>query len=705
MRPRLFLIVAVFIVAAFVAAVPRAAVLDKSGLENSLRVVAPEKGLDRLEVREAHGGEVFAVIGHNGGRPLPAERSIVVSIDAGRDCPVLSSYVPQGLVGRYWTDPEWNDSLTKVSEETQYAIWKESSGKYGVMIPLVGGGMRAVMEGDKDSVLLVSQSFHEGFGPEAVPLFAIGYGDDPYELTRSVYTFAMTTMRETDPEGVIGRLRWEKEYPDIFKYIGWCSWNSHYRAISGKALYEHARGFKEAGFPMGFILIDDGWQEVSRPTNLPWVSGNLYMTGLGTDDKKFPNGLSPVVSKLKDEYNIKYVGVWHTFQGYWDGIARDSKLGREYKDALMPVNKKAAVPDPRSNAGQKFWNDWYSRLAGEGVDFVKVDNQSTYPSLVGDKLPISHAMAGAQRNLQAAAKKYFNSRVINCMEMNIDVVYQWETTNIARTSIDYVPIFYHNPRTHVTKNVMNSLWMSNLAYPDYDMWKTHDQNADYHSVARAISGGPVYITDNAGEERYELLWPLVLQDGKIIQVDEPALPVEKTMFEDPMRSGKPLLAFAPVNKGGVIAAWNVDSFERKVSASLAPSDVKGMEGDKFAVFDYFDNRLFVVERGDEFPVELGRWDVKLFTFVPIEEGFAAIGLADKYISSATVLDVDLKPGRALVELPEAGRFVAYMEKKPEAVKAGGQKVPASKWSFNNGMIEVSFTENPGKKNFALEIKW
>jgi prepilin-type processing-associated H-X9-DG protein len=55
------------------------------------------------------------------------------------------------------------------------------------------------------------------------------------------------------------------------------------------------------------------------------------------------------------------------------------------------------------------------------------------------------------------------------------------------------------------------------------MFKTHDQHVDYHTVARAMSGGPVYITDIAGRERFDVLWPLILQTGELLRVAEDRL--------------------------------------------------------------------------------------------------------------------------------------------------------------------------------------
>jgi len=658
-------------------------------LNRHLELIAPERGIQELEVTTSDSGRSHAVVAHYEDGGLPARDGIVIGIEAPPAVRGYASYVEGGLLGRHWTAPAWFASLEDVPRAAQFVIWREPGGEWCAVIPLAGGGMSSRIKGIPGGLAASASSFMEGYKPRAAPVFAIGFGENPYDLVRELYAFGFETMHETDPKGVIGLPRWEKDYPEIFKYVGWCSWNAHYRTVNHEDLIKQAASFKEAGFPLRWMLIDDGWQSVTNEKKnwFPWSQGKLYMTSFEAN-KKFPGGLKRTTEILKQDYGIEYVGVWHTFQGYWNGIAIDSELGREYEDALMPVSETAAIPDPRSDAGERFWMDWYEFLSDSGVDFTKVDNQSTLASLVGGELPVSKAMAQAQQNIQRASQRHFDSNMINCMEMNIDVVYQWRTTNIGRSSGDYVPILPHNPRTHQVKNVMNAMWIENTLYPDYDMWKTHDQHPEYHGVARAMSGGPVYITDNAGRERFEHLWPLVLSDGRIIMADRPGLPVERTMLYDPLRERVPLMAFVRSGRAGAVALWNVDRFERRIKADVSPSDVNGIEGEEFALYEHFTGELNVAGRDDSIETRLSRWGVRLYMVVPVEEGFAAIGLSDKYLSIGTVLGVKRNRGATTVSLAEPGRFVAYCNRMPSSVSVGGTSVPAGRVSLEGGLLQV-----------------
>ena len=55
-----------------------------------------------------------------------------------------------------------------------------------------------------------------------------------------------------------------------------------------------------------------------------------------------------MIQKLKSQYGIKYTGVWHAFDGYWNGIDPNSSLGKEYKEQLFSWNQRERVDDPNS---------------------------------------------------------------------------------------------------------------------------------------------------------------------------------------------------------------------------------------------------------------------------------------------------------------------------------------------------------------------
>jgi hypothetical protein len=660
---------------------------------------------------------LFAVaVDYRAGAPVDPVAGFVLHLPPPEVKAVHGANVPsKNPMFMMWTEPFWAKSLAELPRETQYVLWQRPLNGYGAAIPLVGGGHRSALSSEKGEVVIVASSYDSNYVPQRVPLFAWGRGQDPFRLTSELYAFALPVM------GAPGKLRTEKPFPEMFNYLGWCSWNSYYRDINEDKLVAHARHYQEAGLPFRWMLIDDGWQTLDKrcPNLIPC---QMHLSAFEAVPDRFPGGLKQTVAKLKS-YGITWVGVWHTFNGYWNGIALNSELGREYADALLPITTpkeskevknywlaprgQAAIPDPRSEKGQRFYDAYYAFLKDSGVDFVKVDNQYALSLVLrqkGDIINIADGMAQGLRNHQEAAARYFNSAVINCMSMNIEAPYNWYLTNDARNSLDYIPLFPNNPRVHTIRNLYNALWFSELTWPDWDMFQSHDQGATMHAVGRAVSGGPVYVTDALNKEKPELIWPLVFSDGRVLRVDAPALPTRDVLFENIRTARVPLKAFARVGESGVVAAWNVNYLNLPVKGTVSPRDCEGLAGGQFAVYEHFSKKLWAMDREAKEKIKLGLFDVRLYTIVPIEDGFAAIGLVDKYISRRAISRESREPGQVEIELVEGGKFAAYAEREPREVKVKGADLAGDKISYQAQKLTLDlsgFSPGPVK----VELSW
>jgi len=642
---------------------------------------------------------LYAVsVDYHADAPVAPVAGFVLYLKAPAVSKVLASYVPSKLT-YMWAEPFWTDRLDKLPAETEYALWQNRKGEYGAALPLVGGGHRAALQGEKDEVKVIASDYDSAYVPRRVPLLAWGRGPDPYRLTDELYAFALPAM------GAKGKLRRDKAWPEIFNYLGWCSWNAYYRDINSDKIVAHAKHFQEAGLPFRWIIIDDGWQPVDKrcSTFRPCV---MHLTGFEAVPDRFPGGLAQTVSKVKS-YGITWVGVWHTINGYWNGIALNSELGQKEKDALLPVDAAAAFPDFSSDRGGRFYDDYYAFLKGAGVDFVKVDNQCSLTKVIKGKdglAPIADGVAQELQNYQAAVAKYFNSAAIDCMSQNIEGPFGWSSTNDSRNSIDFVPLFPTQPRVHTLRNVFNALWYSQLTWADYDMFQTHENGAMMHAVARAISGGPVYVTDKLNREKPEFLWPLIFSDGRVLRVDAPALPTRDVLMENMRVAPVPLKAFAPVGKSAVLAAWNVNYLNLPVRGAVSPSDCEGLRGERFAVYEHFSGKLDALGPTAKQKISLWPFGVKLYVIVPIEDGFAAIGLSDKFISPAAISRESRVPGRVELELVEGGRFAAYAEKAPKEITVNGEKLAGEKINYQSQKLVLDLG-GTGKGPVQLSLAW
>ena len=110
------------------------------------------------------------------------------------------------------------------------------------------------------------------------------------------------------------------------------------------------------------------------------------------------------------------------------------------------------------------------------------------------------------------------------MSNSTNAVYHLRSANVWRSSQDFFPEqpLTHGP--HVFDNALNSLWVQTFAVPDWDMFQTTHSAAHFHAAARAISGGPVYVSDKPEGHDFELLGKLMLSDGTVLRSRQPALP-------------------------------------------------------------------------------------------------------------------------------------------------------------------------------------
>jgi raffinose synthase len=556
----------------------------------------------------------------------------------------------------YWTSPAFFSDYRLLGPANQLMLWRQTEGAdYHLLVPLAGGGMVGevgISEIEwRPEFRVAASSYDAKLAPRRVPLFAYASGGDPYKLPRAAYETAFAAT------GQYGRLRWQKSYPEVFRSLGWCSWNAYGNQVTADKIVASVRSMREKKIPFGFVLVDDGWLSVK----------DQKLTAFDADTSKFPGGMTALARRLHDEYKVPHVGVWHTFQGYWNGVEENSEAARGQK--LFKGLDGKLLPDPREGRGQGFYEDWYGKLKSWGYDFVKVDGQGNNIKFTDGLMPLFDSGGGSQRNLQQSAAKFFGEPertnvmgertpvgVINCMEMSLENVFNWRDSNIARNSDDYQPELKQNPKDHVYQNAYNAFWLSNFAYPDWDMFQSHDPAAEYHAVARAVSGGPVYFTDEAGKERPEILRRLAFSDGRLLMADEPAQVTRDLLLSDPSIEPVPLKVFAPVTRPGlracVVAAFNVNKAVAGEAGMLNIEDLGWSGGGRMATvaaYRTLDRSVTLLEAhpdaGSLMRFGLNAAGYEMLTLVTVEGDVAVFGLLDKYLSPAAVVSVTRGEGR------------------------------------------------------------
>jgi hypothetical protein len=597
---------------------------------------------------------------------------------------LFQKYGPVGA----WTHPKVIQAPNELEDkDAQFFLWKYTDGSYAALLPLLGKGY--VSSIGKYNGSIGSKAYHtvDGHNESEVPILALAFGSDPNQVVENIYRASLGMSDQLDS------LKNQKSYPSLWKQLGWCSWNSMGHEVSHDTLIQAAESFTEHGIPIRWMLIDDGWSSVTGR------SGKL--THFEPDNVKFPHGLKSTITQLKERYGIQSLGVWHTLNGYWAGIDPDSALGIKYREKLHAYTDKVTwteeapsvffLPSPLEGLGQVFFEDWYTFLRGEGIDFIKVDNQLIAQKVADKVLPHSNTALHLQRHFQEPAQKHFGGKVLNCMCLTHDVLQHLGTSSVARSSEDYFPDnhSFHlkagNEAVHVYNNILNNVWLHPLVWTDFDMFQSHREHGKYHALARILNNGPVYVTDYPNQHNIALLQAMCLADGTVLQSESPLLPLDKCLFQT-IDHGI-LLAKSHYQRTLLIGAWNTTAHIQRTHFTMKEL-YSGLRG-KHLLFDSMAQKIEVVEDSSTVNLTLGSLDSThylLFEHAP----FCPIGLADKWVPVATVDSYRYDEKAAHVRLKATGEFLAYSERKVTFVESStGNRI--SYWEEGN-IVRVSALE-------------
>ncbi|GLC45302.1 hypothetical protein PLESTB_000307100 [Pleodorina starrii] len=306
--------------------------------------------------------------------------------------------------------------------------------------------------------------------------------------------------------------------------------------------------------------------------------------GPDTDWAGVPEALGTVVAHIKRKFGVRYVYCWHGLPGYWAGVmptdtGYGSSSGGGAQVPGLTSHLRYAAPtsgvleiepsmawNPAVLAGigvvddpSRLYNAMHRYLADSGVDGVKVDCQAGV-GLIGSAMGGGAALSATyQASLESSVAHHFRSNhVINCMCHSTENIYRMTATAVARASDDFYPRDPASSHPHIAACAFNSLFLGALLQPDWDMFHSRHPAARLHAVARAVSGGPVYVSDKPGDHDFSLLHSLVLPDGSVLRCDLPGRPTRDCLFVDVLRDGKSLLKVWNTNPvTGVVGVFHL----------------------------------------------------------------------------------------------------------------------------------------------------
>lgn len=578
--------------------------------------------------------------------------------------------------------------------ESQLVLLQTGPRRYVVLLPLVAGDGRATLHGDldhKDALQLVWTGPERASGDadvsagdaaasagaggtaagEPTPVLLVAEGREPYALIHA----CMTLLREQ-----LGTFRLAEEKPFLAPdTLGWCTWDAFYHDVSAEKVLAGLQSFRDTGVPVGWCILDDGWLHHEREQLLTFRP----------DPAKFPGGLAPVIAQAKAEGLVELFGVWHTFHGYWCGIHPEGELGRRYRTVRNTGNIRPWNPNDRyelalvhPDDAARFFSDFHGYLREQGVDLVKVDGQSGTEVFTRGVLPRVATMRTLQQAAQASALLHFQGRLLHCMAHASDVLFNLLGTSLYRNSDDFYPKRPHSHGRHMFENALNAYLTHTLGTPDWDMfWSAHPEGS-FHAAARALSGGPVYVSDPPGQHDASLLKSLLDDRGHLLRPARAGLPTSESLFRD-VCNGEGLLLLTNVTDGGhlLVGAFNCvprpeprARTPQPLVAAVRPADVPEYDGEEMVAYLHRRDTTRVL-RGDDASIEvaLGPLEWEIVTLAPLLlRKVAALGLQDKLLGAAAVATQgQLGKSSAVFHFTSGGTAVFYATCKPRQVDLRG----------------------------------
>lgn len=505
-----------------------------------------------------------------------------------------------------------------------------SNGEYLFVKSVAGDNSLSWFQANTDGTLTLYVSTL-GKDPLAgqVPLLLIQKSQTVYRVFNDAYYSLMTDKTVSSLQK-----RENKKYFEGFDYLGWCTWEHYHFNIDETKILNDIDAIEASGIPVRYILIDDGHI----------ANEKRRLTSLTPDKQRFPNGWTRIMNRKQDD-KIKWMGLWYSLSGYWMGISADNDFPKEIQQTLYPCND-CLLPGISTDNIETFYEYYIHTMKKNGFDFLKIDNQSfTLPLYMGN----SQAVRQAKDCNLALEHQIHNAQMglMNCMAQNVINTDHTLHSAVTRVSIDYKKYDENMAKSHLFQSYTNTLLLGQTVWPDHDMFHSSDTICgSLMARSKAISGGPVYLSDSPDEFISENILPLVDEHGKIFRPSAPAIPTPESILTNPLQSGESYRVFAPTGDEAVsIICYNLNTSPayQEIKTYLKPDDYSLRENTtnsstsipgRILAFNWKEQTAGILTASKE--MKLKGFNDCLFHLCPIRQGWAVIGIQEKYLSPATV---------------------------------------------------------------------
>lgn len=593
-------------------------------------------------------------------------------------------------------------TLGEVQQGGMFMLLQLSADKYLALLPMVSETAYSWLDAGSNGLVLKMGTHGKGNLKGDIPLYSWAYASNPYQACNIAWEKAMVFNSATTT------IRDKKSYPEAFEYLGWCSWEHFKENISEDNMIRTIKEIEHSGVPVRSFLMDDG--HFDRQSIQP--------------GENFPNGYK-TLTDLKKEDKIKWMGIWYAFLGDNHGIKLPGNL-EEINKRMTQAKAGVLLPGDEGELATEFYDCFLDIADHSNMDFVKVDFQTDaliyYTGLEGQNL-----LGGLPANTKNAVdnpvkasvqlSKVFQQRVTNkslsltnCnWHHSISLFYSGEST-VGRCSEDYIVGSKSKAKAHLYHSYAAIPWLGQIAWGDHDMFHSNDEIAGrMMAVSKAISGGPVFLSDEPTKFDVENIRPLCYTDGKLLRPQAPAAPLPDDIFTDLMDEELYRTVTPLANASVAIVVYNLSPNESPLSTSIKadcytkasgmiqpyPGDWE-MPSEGILAYDWYQQSAQPLKDGYE--VKIDGFGDRLVHLIPINNGWAIVGNPDKYLSPASYTILESNKKSISIELMEEGPFVLWCKDKTPITEGMTFK------SLGDNLWKVKLPVKKGKRTIEIKVK-
>lgn len=604
--------------------------------------------------------------------PFSGEIEFQMNVPEGKGLKGLCFHLTKETVSA--TNPYYTESFSEIPES--FLIIAQSSMGYTCYTCL----------SHKDLIVRLGGSSEGGVGVRAIsgisrranqqrPVVLCVQGEDLYQTINLSARLSMQLV------GGKGKLTEEKPpLPSWLDTLGWESGAAYGKAVTHDKVVNAVWGLRQFGIQPGFVLIDEGWQQVVsvRKEKLRYST----MISFEADSERFPYGIKGLVEELH-RAGVHHIGLWHGIMGYRGGI--HPHLARGYNLPPDPYGRYFLGYDLGRTF--QFFYDFYGYLKNQGVSFVKVGDQNSARDFCRPGMDVTMVFQNLQAAIQAAASIQFDTPPFNTECLRNENLFYWTTSRLASACDNLDTQDLKGSKVAIRNLLVNSLWLQHLMKPDFNAWTTNQEQSTALGMMHALSGSINVISDPPGKHDQQLIKKIVLPSGRILKSDTPLTLCQECVFQDPLKGSQVYKAFTYKGNKGIVAAFNLSEEERTLHGTVSPKDVGGLTGKQFAAFSHHNGFIGVLQKDQEMEITLKPNQSDIITFSPIQEGIAVIGCYLFLLPPGPITETTIEEESVHISSLVTAPMIMYCERQVLEIRRNGEVIP---WEYDHSKNVLAF---------------